>query len=451
MSSQVDLAPSPAGHPLLGMAGALRRDPLGTLLENFKRYGDLVAYPLGPARGPGWMRRRVVAVHHPDGVQRVLNDDRVFTRLTGSLRAVRELFGENLVTAEGDAWRRQRRTLQPAFTRDRVGDHAAVMEAEAQRVATDPALASGGVIDVAKLAERYTLDVLARTLFTGPGELEESTMEELGRLVPTVGEVLRSRATQPVRLPLACPTAGNRRLLGTRRELHGIVDAVLAKRANGGTPVAHGDLLGRLQRARKPETGEPLSTGEVRDQLLMFLFAGHTTTTSALTATLFLLAANQGVQERVAEAAASSCEPGSDYDLPLAAVKEGLRLYPPSSVLGRRAVVDTEIDGRPIKAGTNVLVSAWVTHRHPDFWERPERFEPERFVGKHARPQYAYFPFGGGGRTCIGRHFALLEATILVRELLRAYRLVALDDELPVVQLASLRPSGPVRVRCQRR
>lgn len=439
--------PGPAGHPLLGMARELRRDPLGTLMENFRRYGDLVLYRVGPAPA----QRHVVAVHHPDQVQRVFADDRVFTRATTSLGVVAELFGQNLVTTDSDVWLRQRRTLQPLFTHGQVGAYRALIEAEARRAVADRALASGGVVDIAKLTERYTLRVLGQTLFQGPGGLDRQSVADLGRLVPIVGEAIRSRGTQAVRLPLAWPTARNRRFVRTRRELHAIADRVLAKRSDGERGAGAEDLLGRLLDAREAETGAALSAQEVRDQVLMFLFAGHTTTTSALTSTLYLLAGDQQVQELVAQAAASPSDGGPDQDLVLAAVKEGLRLYPPSSVLGRRVLTDAEIDGWPIRAGTNVLVSAWVTHRHPGFWKQPERFDPARFIGRQTRPQYAYFPFGGGPRTCIGRHFALLEATTLVRELLRSYRLVATDGTIPLAQLASLRPSGPVRVRCQRR
>lgn len=381
----------------------------------------------------------------------MLADDRLFTRATTSLQVVRELFGQNLVTTDGDVWRWQRRTLQPLFTRGQVREYEAAMKAEARRVVADQTLASGGAVDIAKLTERYTLRVLRQTLFRGPGGLDQETVADLGRLVPVVGQMLRSRGTQAVRLPLGWPTVDNRRVVRTRRELYATVERVLAKRSDGKGGAAAEDLLGRLLDARDAETGEALSTQEVRDQALMFLFAGHTTTTSALTSTLYLLASNQDVQERVARAAASSVDPGPDEDLALAAVKEGLRLYPPSSVLGRRVLVDAQIDGRPIAAGTTVLVSAWVTHRHPAFWEKPERSYPERFIGNQTRAQHAYFPFGGGPRTCVGRHFALLEATILVRELLHNYRLVAADGAINLVQLASLRPSGPVRVKCQRR
>lgn len=441
--------PGPKGGPLFGVARELRRDLFGMLLEGFRRYGDLVLYRAGPARGPSWMRRDTVAVFHPDGVRQVLSDEQVFTRRTASLGVLGELFGENLVTTTGQVWRRQKRTLQPLFTPRHVERYAALMRVEARTVC-DQAFLPDRDVDLAKVMERYALKILGRTLFQDVRGIDDDTVAALGRLVPVVGGLVQSRAVQVVRLPLAWPTARNRRFVKTRAELYSIVERVLAGRAGRRAAIdGADDLLGRLQQAREPGTGKPLSAQEVRDQALIFLIAGHTTTSNALASTLHLLARNPEIQAQVAESAVIPATP--DGDLVLAAVQEGLRLCPPSYAIGRRVLTDTEIDGHAISAGTNVLVSPWITHRHPEFWPQPERFDPMRFVGRHQRAQYAYFPFGGGARSCIGRHFAMLEATIVVREILSAYKLVALDGDIPRAQQLSLRPSGPVRVRCQRR
>jgi cytochrome P450 len=440
--------PGPTGHPVFGMARELRRDLLGTLERDLARYGELVCYRVGPARGPRSLRRQVVAVHSPDGVGRVLSDEAVFTRETRSFAVLRELFGENVATATGDLWLRQRRMLQPLFTRDRVKLYASATEAEARGV-LDTVPAHGGVLDIVELMERYTLRVLGRTLFGGGQGIDDVSASELSRLVPLVGTLVQSRAGAPVRLPLTWPTPANRRFRETREQLYRTVDRVVAMRAGGDRDVA-ADLVGTLEQTRDSGTDGPPSPGEIRDQALIFLLAGHTTTTSALTSTLYLLASNPEVQERVTEEAVSTAD-DLEINLVGAAVREGLRLYPPAHVIGRRAAADVEIDGYTIPAGTDVLVSPWVTHRHSGLWPEPASFDPERFLGSRRLPQYAYFPFGGGGRTCIGRHFALQEVTIMVRELLRRYRLEALDDELPRAQLITLRPSGPVRVLCQPR
>ena len=440
--------PGPIGHPVFGMARELRRDLFGTLLDCFRRHGDLVLLRAGPARGPTWARRDLVAAFHPDGVRQVLGDERVFTRQTTSFGVLHELFGENLVTTTGDVWRRQKRTLQPLFTPRHVEQYASLVQAEALQAVHGLDLTSDAVVDLAKAMEGYALRVLGRTLFHSESGIHDDTVAVLGRLVPGVGELVQRRAMQAIRLPLAWPTARNRRFVNTRTELYATVERVLGTRAARENANVADDLLGRLLEAREPDTGVPLSTQELRDQALIFMIAGHTTTSNALTSTLHLLACNPDVQEQVAQAALRS---EGARDLVRAAVQEGMRLSPPSYAIGRRVLADTEFDGHEISAGAIVLVSPWITHRHPEFWDDPERFDPMRFVDGQPPAPFAYFPFGGGARACIGRHFAMLEATIMVRELLSAYKLVAVDEHIPRAQQLSLRHAAPVRVRCQPR
>lgn len=433
--------PGPGGHPLLGMARPLRRDLLGTLQTGFARYGDVVAYRVGPARGPRRLRRQVVALRHPDDVRRVLVETAAFTRETRSLGVLRELFGVNLVTADGDDWQRQKRLLQPLFTRAAVSEWAALVEQEARAVAERVRREATCTIDALRMSERYALRVLGRTLFKDDRGIDEGTIAALDRLVPLVGAQVVERARQPLRLPPGWPTPRNRRFRATRAELHATIERVLARhpqRAEGDV-----DLLGKLRDARDPGGERPLSAAEVRDQALMFLIAGHTTTSNALCSALYLLGRHPAIQERVAS---------GGPQLALAAVQEALRLYPPSYVLGRRVGADgAAIAGRDLPAGTDVLVSPWLTHRHPGFWRDPELFDPWRFVGAQARAPHAWLPFGGGARACIGKHLALLEAATFVRALLERCRLESLDAAYPMSQLISMRPSGSVRIACRRR
>ncbi len=436
--------PGPAGDPLLGMARPLRRDLVGTLLDGFAAHGDVVAYRIGPR----WLRRQVVAVHHPHDVRRVLTEMDVFTHDTPSNDVLRELFGSNLVTAEGSLWRRQKRTLQPLMTRRAVARYTALIEGEARKAIEQADADADGAVDVAHEMERYALRVLGHTLFKEADGIDDDTIAALERLVPVVGTRVRSRATQAVRLPLALPTPRNRRFRETRDALHATVERVLARRAAreraGGAAVD--DLLTRLRDARDPEDDLPLSAEEIRDQALIFLVAGHTTTSNALTSTLHLLGSHPEIQERVAQAAIEQDSDLERPDLVRASVQEALRLFPPAYALARRVARDTEIGGHPLRRGTIVLVSPWVTHRHPGFWEEPERFDPWRFMDDDRRAREAWFAFGGGARVCIGRHLALLEASVLVRALLRERRLKSLD-ELSFDMAISMRPAGPVRVR----
>lgn len=433
----------PAGTPLLGMAGALRRDPLGTLEAGFARYGDVVAFRVGPAHGPRRLRRTVVALRHPDDVRRVLADAAAFTRETTSFAVLRELFGINLVTAQGERWRRQKRLLQPLFTRAAAARYAPLVAAEAHALAERLAAEPAGAIDALRTAERYALRVLGRTLFADERGVEAETIAALERLVPAIGTQLVARSRQPLRPPLAWPTPRNRRFVETRDALRATIARVIARRQRRGAEAGEDqgeDLLSRLRDARDPDGGRPLSTEEIRDQALIFLIAGHTTTANALCATLHLLGRHPQVQERVADGG----EP-----LARAAVQEALRLYPPAYLLGRRVGPGgAEIRGHALAPGTDVLVSPWITHRHPGFWSDPERFDPWRFAGERARPPEAWLAFGSGPRACIGRHLALLESAALVAALLARCRIAALDASYPTAQLTSMRPSRPVWIAC---
>ncbi|NJC68423.1 cytochrome P450 [Planosporangium thailandense] len=422
--------PGPPGHPLLGMANELRRDLLGTMLDGYRQYGDLVTYRIGP--GWKWLGPPAVAVYHPDGVRQVLTNPQVFNRRTAGFETLTEMFGEGLLTSDGDLWKRQRRTLQPLFTPQRVAGYTDLMTAEAQRLARSTE--ADTVVDLHELMQVYALRVVGRALFS---DEVDDVATELQRLVPLASDLSIARSMQIVRLPLAAPTVRNLRFTRASAALYAIMDRILARLADR-VDTDNDDLLSRLRTARDPETGQPLSPQEIRDQALVFLLAGHETTAGALTFTLHLLGHHPDIQDRVA---------AGGPDLVRAALLEGMRLYPPAHSTERRAAVDTEILGRPIPAGSPVLVSPWVTHRRPDFWPDPERFDPDRFLGERdrQRPRYTYFPFGGGPRSCIGEHFALLEATVLLSTVLARYRVESLDPQPRVTPLITLRPAAPVR------
>jgi cytochrome P450 len=431
------------------MARPLRSDLLGTLQQGFARYGDVVAYRVGPARGPRRLRPLIVAVQHPEDLRRVLLETDLFIRSTPSYDVLRELLGDTIVTMEGARWRRQKRTLQPLFTRHRVAQYAGLLEAEATRVVEGWRQLDDQVVDVAQAMEQYALRVLGQTIFAQQDGIDADTVAALERLVPQVGSQVVTRVTQLLRPPLHWPTARNRRFLALRAELRGTIERVVAERernAPSRDSAGAGDLMSRLREARDPQDGAALTPREIRDEALLFLLAGHTTSADVLTSTLHLLGRHPAVQERVAAAAAGDDTGGPD-DLVRAAIQEAMRLHPPSYALGRRTAIDTQLGGHAVPAGTLVLVVPWATHRDPRFWPDPERFDPLRFVGEDARPPFAYVPFGVGGRACIGRHLALLESTTLVRVLLRSYRLESLDPTLPLSPLLSMRPSGPVRAR----
>ncbi len=421
--------PGPSGNAMLGIALAFRRDILGTLLKGFHRYGELVAYRFGPQRGP--LQRVIVAAFGPDAVRQVLTGtERAFGRKTAGAKVLTEVFGKGLFTIEGEAWRNQRRALQPMLTPQRVATYNDMIAEEAEKVV---ASVPDGVVDLHVLMLRYTLRVLGRVLFDR--EID-AVVPQLHQLVPLLSEVGFARGLQLVRLPLTWPTPRNRRMLRVRAQFDALVDQLLD---GAGADGPDQEFVARARTALDPETGEPVSEQEIRDQALLFLFAGHETTATAATLTLDLLGRHPDVQERIAAEL--------DPTLMGAALLEGLRLFPPAYLNERIARSDLDIAGHPVPAGTHVFVSPYVTHRHPGFWPHPERFDPDRFIGDHDRPRYAYFPFGGGPRSCIGGQLAWAEMTMLLRMLLARYRIEPVGAPPRIVPLLTLRPAGPVPAR----
>jgi cytochrome P450 len=266
----------------------------------------------------------------------------------------------------------------------------------------------------------------------------------------------RRRAYNPASPPRSWPTPANRRAARTRAAVYGVCDELIAARraaGNGGH-----DLIGLLVCAR--DDGEALGDEEIRDQALVFLLAGHDTTSIALTFALHLLgrhpAARARLQEEV-DAVLDGRTPGAEdvERLPYTTMvlKEAMRLFPPAWATGRRTASGDEVGGFRVPPGADVVVSPWVTHRHPEFWEEPERFDPERFAPARdaARHRHAYFPFGAGPRACIGQYFAMLEGVIALAVLLREYDVESLAERVPLAPRITLHPAAPVPFRLRAR
>jgi cytochrome P450 len=283
--------------------------------------------------------------------------------------------------------------------------------------------ANGNAVDGNAEMVRLTLRVVGRAIF---GDDVGQAGEVLDWAFPVLNRRMFRRATSPVVTPESWPTPDNRRAARARRALDQVIDELVARRRASG---ANGeDLLSRLLSARDSETGQAMDPQEVRDQALIFLLAGHETTSTALTFTYHLLGRHPDEQEKmraevddVLDGRAPAVADVPALERTAMAIKEAMRLYPPAYALGRLLNEDDEIGGYRIPAGSNVLVSQWATHRHPEFWPQPERFDPSRFSAEREaeRHPYAYFPFGRGPRSCIGSHFAMLESVIAVAAVLQ--------------------------------
>jgi cytochrome P450 len=440
--------PQPRGNRMLGSALELRRSQIGTYERVMREHGDVVKLTIGP---PG-LRIDLYCVFHPDGVQHVLAGPR--GRYSKGNRFFQEIaanLGYGLLTSDNPLWERQRRLIQPLFTRRQIATYADLMVEEAEAVA-DRWAGAGETVDAHGEMIHLTLRVVGRAIF---GEDTDRAADVLWWAFPVVNGYTFRRATTPVAIPASWPTPANRRAQRAQRALYDIVDELIERRRRTG--IDGDDLLSRLLAARDGDGGDAMDAQQVRDEALIFLLAGHETTSTALTFTLHLLGHDPDEQERVHAEVTEKLDgrPPTTQDLhslerTAMVLKEAMRLYPPAYATGRRAEADDEIDGFRIPAGANVVVSQWATHRHPRLWDEPERFDPERFTPEREgeRHPYAYFPFGRGPRACIGSSFAMLEALAAIAVLVRRFRIRSDLDAVPLDTIGiTLRPRGAVPIR----
>ncbi|MFJ3503291.1 cytochrome P450 [Streptomyces sp. NPDC090135] len=443
-------APELAGLPLLGSLFDLKNDSLATFLRARREHGDVVRITAGP---PG-IRATVYGVFSAEGAQQVLAGESAnFRKDNAFYQEVRESFGNGLLTSQDEDYLRQRRLVQPLFTRRRVDGYAAAIAAEVATLTGEWRDGGAASVDVLQEMARLALRAVARILF---GTDVDTAVRIVERSFPELGAYVLRRGFSPLNVPRTWPTPGNRRAAAVHQALYEVCDRIIAdRRASGRASDGGDDLLTLLIGAESAEDGSFDAT-ELREQVLVFLLAGHETTATSLGFALHLLGlhpeAQKRAQEEVDRVLAGRTPGAADLDaLPYVTqvLKEAMRLFPAAPVIGRRAVAATEIGGVAVPAGADVVVAPWVTHRHPDYWEDAERFDPDRFTpeAEAARPRYAWFPFGGGPRACIGQHFSMLESVIALAMILQRYGFEAVDTEVPLTSAITLQAAGPARCR----
>jgi len=411
-----DIAPDAAAPPQVPEPVDLgaTEDSLDRMMRYFAEYGDVYRVH-GPSR-----RRETWVIADPVDVKRVLvTNHRNYTKGIG-LDRVKILLGNGIMVSEGDYWRRQRLLIQPAFHRRVIQQFGAlIVSANERRLAAwERAARSGQSIDVTMEMSELTLEIVLRAIFGTDYE----------RMQPP-------GADNPFAVVTREP-ARNLEFAYRFRSLAGLVLEIVRRRRSG-NETAHFDLVAMLMSARDADTGESMNERELVDEILTLIVAGHETTASALNWTWYLLARHPDVEARLhAEVdgivAPDDAVPGRVEQLAFTqqVIKEALRLCPPGWLITRRAIAADRLAGYELPAGTDVLLSPYVIHRHPRFWQDPERFLPERFAeeAEGARPRYAYIPFVAGPRHCVGETFALYEMTLHLGLAARRLRLRYLDD-----------------------
>jgi cytochrome P450 len=435
-----DTPPGPRGPPVIGVFLAARRDPLGFFLECMRRYGDVVGMRFGP--------RRAYLLSHPDDVRHVLEDDQDIYAKTPTAERVRPLFGDSLTTIDGERWQRQRRLVRPAFRpASLVRALPIVTEATAQMLDRwAPIAERGETVDVYREMTALTTAIIVKVAF---GDVAEAEVRAVGDALEDAVRQVNRRVWSPLG-SLDIPAPGQRRRDAALGTIETFVCAAVARARRDAPPA--GSLLAALLDAHDTRRDEPQRDADLCHELKAILFAGHTTTASALAWTFYALsthaAAGAAVREEAREALAGR-SPGADALPSLVrtrrVIDEVLRLYPPTWVTARSPVQDDHVRGYRVAAGAIVLLSPFVTHRHPAFWPEPDRFDPERFAPDARRAPFAYFPFGGGPRSCIGAWLASVEMQLVVGMVAQRYELTLVPGSRVAVEAGvTLRPQPGV-------
>ncbi len=419
-------------------------------VDDANRYGDVVRYDVG----------RVVAhvLRHPDDIKHVLQENHANYIKGRGLRKLKIFLGEGLLTSEGAHWLRQRRLIQPAFHRARLEALVAKMARATETMADEwSELASHGeTIDVAREMMRLTLEIASTTLFSV--STRGSADKVGGALSVALREAVR-RTFAIVELPLRVPTPRNVAYREAMRSLDSVVYGIIAERRKA--PGGDDDLLSMLIDTRDEATGEAMTDAQLRDEVMTLFLAGHETTANQLAWTFYLLSKHPAERRRLEteiDTVLGDRSPTFDDLAKLTrtrmTIDESMRIFPPVWMFGRTALEDDVVRGYRIPKRSFVGVSPYLLHRHPAYWKNPEGFDPDRFdatasVGRH---KYAYLPFGGGPRVCIGNHFAIMEAQVVLSILSRRFRVeLAPGARVELEPLITLRPKGGIAVTVTRR
>jgi enediyne biosynthesis protein E7 len=411
------IAPGPPGHFLLGNLREFRRDVLGLVVSSAAEYGDVVRCRLGP--------QVVHLINHPDAIAQVLQKRAAnYDKRTRSSSSIKSVTGDSLLTCNGEFWKRQRRMDQPAFHHRQIAGFADQMTAAAARM-LDRWQAGPQTLDIASEMAHLTYSIVGQTLFSFDTHSDAETVEQAMRVIlPHVF----NRLGNLINPPLWLPTPANRRFSRSLAAVDQVVYRIIHQHRlaqDRGEP--DHDLLAMLMRARDAETGAGLDDSQLRNETITFLLAGHETTANALTWIFYLISQHPAVEQQLLEEITNvlAGKTPTLADIPQlpytkSVIQESMRLYPPIWIIERRVIQQDVICGYTLPAGSAVVISPYALHRHPTFWQDPEKFDPTRF---HAGVPEAYIPFGAGPRFCIGNEFAMLEAQLITVMVLQAFQL----------------------------
>lgn len=445
------VVPVHPGLPLVGNTLAVARDPLGTFTRLQRQYGRIVRINIGG--------RNQYLIFQPEDVKHVLQENHRNYGRSPAFRVLKRFLGEGLLTSDGDFWRQQRRLAQPAFHRQKITVLASTMVQEsAAWVAQLHTLDLSRPINISQALMDVTMRIVCKTLFSTDAG---SKLDGLSHSLETLNVLANKTLMSPIKLPTTWPTPRNVRYNRARKQVDDLIYEFIATRKRTGD--RYDDLLDMLLYAEDEDTGERMPEKQLRDECVTLFTAGHETTAVSMAWTIYLLARNPAILERLQAEVATVLGPvmtekgalppvEAFRTLPytMQVVQEAMRMYPPAWAMSRMALADDHIGPYRIPKGDTVVVSPYLLHHDPAHWPNPEHFDPDRFApsADAGRPAYAYLPFGGGPRLCIGNQFALMEMQILLALLVQAFAIEQVDpNPIRPQPLITLRPSRPVHVQ----
>ncbi|HLP88606.1 MAG TPA: cytochrome P450 [Nostocaceae cyanobacterium] len=439
--------PSPKSHWLLGILPEYSRDPVGFFSRCAQEYGDICFW-----KGSAFS---IYQLNHPDYIEEVLVKKHHLFVKHQSFYLLRRLWGEGILVSHGEFWQRQRRMMQPAFHRERIFSYGEVMVNYAKKLVAN--WHDGEVRDIHEEMMRVTLEVVAKTLF---GVELDSEVEQVGKAMQTSIEYFETRNTSLLLyfLPDWLPIPLNVKFKNTVKQLDQLVYRIIQKKRESGKD--DGDLLSMLMQIQD-EDGIGMTDKQLRDELITLIIAGHETTALALSWTWYLLSQHPEVEQKllaelqtVLNGRTPTFQDLTQLVYTERVIMEVMRLYPPVWAMSRQAGQAGDVAGYPIKPGNGVVFSPWVMHRDPRYFEHPEVFNPDRWENDLIKkiPTFAYFPFGGGARICIGKSFAMMEAVLILATIAQSYRLTVLpDQEVTPWPAFTLRPKHGIKVLLNQR
>jgi len=435
--------PTIAGHPFAGCLPRMRSDPLGFYTQLRREHGDYVRLRMVP-------HYFGLLLTHPDAVEHILHKNHAnYVKPKLFYTSIGLLVGDGLFTSFGETWRTQRRLVQPAFHSQFLSVLAPLMVESADIFVRDFRSRTRQPIDILEAMMRVTLRIAGTTLFSAD---ISGDADAVGAAFRVAFRYISMRLNSTQIVPPWMPTRTNREFARVKKFLDDFVAGLISARRK--TNERPNDLLTMLIDARDEMTGRGMSDRRIMDEALTFLTGGHENVGAAITWTWYLLALHPEIQEQAYEEVRGwlrgsnpTVEDLEHFPLLTAIFQESMRLYPPGWGELRQNLEADEIAGYPVPRKTIIVLCQWVTHRHPDFWTEPEKFDPGRFLPGPLKHRFAYFPFGGGPRICIGMQMTLLEGPLVLATILQHYRLEIVPDH-PVVPdpTFTLRPKHGLKV-----